>query len=287
MVRDSFILYTEQKEIFESLSDEQAGKLIKQIFDYINTGKEPEVEGMLKVAFIPIRQILDRNNNKWENTKKKRSEAGRRGANNRWNNKNDIKTANTKTAKNEIANAKVDENEIAKIANAKIVKNEIAKIAVNDNVNDNDNVNVNVNDNVNVNVNDNVNDNIINNNINNISEKASLYNEEAEKIQKVIIETLGTTNLNNIKECIDYLDKLPYELIEYALKKTARIERPCWQYTISILEGYITKKIKTVEEAKADDLKYKTKKVSSQDESEKEKQQRKIKELEEIMNANK
>ena len=93
--------------------------------------------------------------------------------------------------------------------------------------------------------------------------------------------------LNNIKECIDYLDKLPYGVIEYALKKTARIERPCWQYTISILEGYITKKIKTVEEAKADDLKYKAKKVSSQDESEKEKQQRKIKELEEIMNANK
>ena len=76
-----------------------------------------------------------------------------------------------------------------------------------------------------------------------------------------------------IKECIDYLDKLPYGVIEYALKKTARIERPCWQYTISILEGYITKKIKTVEEAKADDLKYKAKKVSSQDESEKEKQE--------------
>lgn len=286
MVRDSFILYTEQKEIFESLSDEQAGKLIKQIFDYINTGREPEVEGMLKVAFIPIRQILDRNNNKWENTKKKRSEAGRRGANNRWTNKNDIKTANTKTAKNEIANAKVDENEIAKIANVEIDKNEIAKIA-NAKIVKNEIAKIAVNDNVNVNVNDNVNDNIINNNINNISEKASLYNEEAEKIQKVIIETLGTTNLNNIKECIDYLDKLPYELIEYALKKTARIERPCWQYTISILEGYITKKIKTVEEAKADDLKYKTKKVSSQDESEKEKQQRKIKELEEIMNANK
>lgn len=284
MVRDSFILYTEQKEIFESLSDEQAGKLIKQIFDYINTGKEPEVEGMLKVAFIPIRQILDRNNNKWENTKKKRSEAGRRGANNRWTNKNDIKTANTKTAKNEIANAKVDENEIAKIANVEIDKNEIAKIA-NAKIVKNEIAKIAVNDNDNVN--DNVNDNIINNNINNISEKASLYNEEAEKIQKVIIETLGTTNLNNIKECIDYLDKLPYELIEYALKKTARIERPCWQYTISILEGYITKKIKTVEEAKADDLKYKTKKVSSQDESEKEKQQRKIKELEEIMNANK
>ena len=116
MARDSFILYTEQKEIFESLSDEQAGKLIKQIFNYINTGQEPTLDGMLKVAFIPIRQNLDRNNDKWEDVKKKRSEAGKAGAKKRWDNKDEKK-------------------EIAKIANAKFDRNEIAKIAVN--VNDN------------------------------------------------------------------------------------------------------------------------------------------------------
>lgn len=117
-MKDSFILYTEQKEIFESLSDEDAGKLIKQIFKYIETGQEPEIKGMLKIAFIPIRQNLDRNNDKWEDIKQKRSEAGKVGADKRWNKK----------------------EKMAKIANAKFVKNEIAKIAVN--VNDNVNVNV-------------------------------------------------------------------------------------------------------------------------------------------------
>ena len=91
------------------------------------------------------------------------------------------------------------------------------------------------------------------------SVKNNLYNSEVEKLQQTIIETIGNTNINNIKECIDYLEKLPIELIEYALRKTARIERPSWQYTIPILESYISKKFKSIEEVKADDLKHKSK----------------------------
>lgn len=89
--------------------------------------------------------------------------------------------------------------------------------------------------------------------------KDNLYNPEVEKLQEVIIETIGTTNINNTKECIDYLEKLPIDLIEYALRKTARIERPSWQYTIPILESYISKNFKSIEEVKADDLKNKKK----------------------------
>ena len=91
----------------------------------------------------------------------------------------------------------------------------------------------------------------------------NLYNPEVEKISDLMLETLNTTNTNNIKECVDYLDKLPFELIEYALRKTARIERPSWQYVIPILEGYIDNNIKTVEQAKASDLQFKKNKNSS------------------------
>lgn len=114
----------------------------------------------------------------------------------------------------------------------------------------------------------------------------NLYNHNAEKLQKVMIETIGTTNINNIKECIKYLDKLPYELIEYALRKTARIERPSWKYTIPILESYIDKGFKTLEEVKADDLKHKVKYNNTpQGETEEEKRRRKIKELQEAMKS--
>lgn len=120
------------------------------------------------------------------------------------------------------------------------------------------------------------------------SENNILYNQDIEKLQEIMLETLGTTNINNIKECINYLDKLPLELIEYALRKTARINKPSWQYAIPILEGYIEKKFKTVKEAEADDLQFKTgNKAENNEETDEEKMQRKIKELEEHMNANK
>ena len=58
-----------------------------------------------------------------------------------------------------------------------------------------------------------------------------LYDSKVEEVQRIMIETIGTTNINNIQECISYLDKLPIELIEYALRKTARISNPSWKYT--------------------------------------------------------
>lgn len=75
---------------------------------------------------------------------------------------------------------------------------------------------------------------------------------------------------------------MPVELIEYALRKTARVSNPSWQYCIPILESYITKGFKTVDEAKADDLKHKAK-GNVKEETEEEKKARKIKALEEMM----
>ena len=114
------------------------------------------------------------------------------------------------------------------------------------------------------------------------SSSNNIYDPKVEKIQEIMIETINTTNINNIMECCDYLDKMPFELIEYALRKTARISNPSWQYTVSILESYLYKGFKTVEEAKADDLNYKTKK-QPKEETQEEKNKRKIKELEEAI----
>lgn len=112
-----------------------------------------------------------------------------------------------------------------------------------------------------------------------------LYNSDVESLQRVMIETIGTTNINNITECIGYLDKLPFALIEYALRKTARIQRPSWQYAIPILNGYIKKGFKTVEEAQADDMNFKSKNNNTvKEETEEEKTARKIRELEKSRN---
>ncbi len=80
---------------------------------------------------------------------------------------------------------------------------------------------------------------------------------DVSKINDLMIECLNTTNINNIKECIEYLDKLPIELIEYALKKTSRIDRPSWKYAMSILDSYIQNGFTNLKEIEADELKFK------------------------------
>ena len=120
MAKDSFILYTEQKEVIDKLSDEQAGKLIKAIYEYVETGQMPKLDALLEIVIIPFKQNIDRNANKYEETKKKRSEAGKIGA-------------------------EVKKQMKTKQANANFAKSKQANQA--DNVNDNDNVNVNENDN--------------------------------------------------------------------------------------------------------------------------------------------
>ena len=134
------------------------------------------------------------------------------------------------------------------------------------NVNDNVNVNVNVNDNVN---------------------ESALYDADVAKIDSLFIETLGSTNINNIQECISYLEKLPIEVIEHALRKTAR-KGAKWDYAITILDNYVEKNLNTLKKVQADEIEFKnrTSKNTEKEETEEEKTKRKIKELEEAVNAN-
>lgn len=107
--KKSFILYVDQKDLFNKLPDEIAGKLIKHIYSYVSD-ENPESEDLIvNIAFEPIKQQLKRDLKLFEEKRIKRSEAGLAGANKRW---------------QPIAN------------DSKRIK-QIAKIA--DNVNDNDN----------------------------------------------------------------------------------------------------------------------------------------------------
>ena len=63
--KKSFVLYTDLLEVVEELSDEEAGQLFKTILRYVND-KNPEVPKSIKLAFIPIRQDLKRDLEKYE-----------------------------------------------------------------------------------------------------------------------------------------------------------------------------------------------------------------------------
>lgn len=64
---------------FQDLTDEQAGKLIKIVFEYVND-KNPVIEDqLLKVAFTPIRLALKRDLEDWKKTCQKNRENGFKG----------------------------------------------------------------------------------------------------------------------------------------------------------------------------------------------------------------
>ena len=87
MKADSFVLYTEIRETLSELTDQQAGKLFKAIVEYAATGIPPDLKGIVKVSFAPIKRAMDYNFERYEAVKAKRAEAGRKGAESRWNGK--------------------------------------------------------------------------------------------------------------------------------------------------------------------------------------------------------
>ena len=120
--KKSFILYADQKELFQQLPNDKAGELIKFIFSYVNDDNPTTEDLVIKMAFTPIKQQFIRDLEKWKKTKEGRSIAGKASAEARRNKKEQSLTNST---------------------NVKEVQQVLT--------NSTDNVNVNVNDNVNVN----------------------------------------------------------------------------------------------------------------------------------------
>lgn len=166
--KDSFVLYTKYIDTFKELTDEQAGKLIKVILEYVND-LDPEPDGLIKIAFIPIKQQLKEDLVKWEEEKEKRSLAGKKGMESRYSNVN-----------KELTN----DNNVSKCYNkTNNVKNELTNLT--------DNVNVYVN----------VNDNVLNNNNNNIITNNTITNNIIISAELPLIDnTLYQITEDKVKE---------------------------------------------------------------------------------------
>ena len=121
--KKSFVLYADQKELFEQLPNEKAGELIKHIFAYVNDESPQNDDLIINMAFTPIKQQLKRDLEKWEQRRIKRSEAGKASAKARANKAQQTSTNSTSVESVEHTSTK-------------------STVTVNDNVN----VNVNVND---------------------------------------------------------------------------------------------------------------------------------------------
>ena len=125
-MKESFILYNSFYEPIKSLKNEQLGKLLRAIFNYTINGEITKEDDFL-IAFMFIKNEIDKNNEKWQEEKRKRSEAGKKGMASRWNKSNNNVIDSYNKHNNVI-------NDITNITDNVYVDD---NVYVNDNVNDN------------------------------------------------------------------------------------------------------------------------------------------------------
>lgn len=92
----NFKLQLRWQVIFEELSDEKSGVLIKIIFEYAKTGKVDIQDEVLRVAFATIKADIDKEREKKEHISRVRSEAGRKGGINSGKSRSMISAADEK-----------------------------------------------------------------------------------------------------------------------------------------------------------------------------------------------
>lgn len=77
--KKSFVLYSDYITIFEELTDEEAGKMVKHLFRYVNDSEPVLQDRMLRLIFEPIKNQLKRDLKDWEAKRSKYSKAGKIG----------------------------------------------------------------------------------------------------------------------------------------------------------------------------------------------------------------
>lgn len=223
--RKSFLIYLTYKEQFDLLSDAELGSLIRGIMEYEDTGKEPNLDGMSKMAFSFIKTTLDRDNKKWEDTKNKRSEAGRRGMQSRWNkdnedNKNDDNTNNVITNDNNIIDIITNDNNVI---------NDITKITDNSKLL------------------------IVNSNSKCNSNSCSKESEDVKKVISAYEDNIGQFLPATAELLLSYLDDLTADMIVHAIKIASNRNKKSASYVSGILNSWINKGFKTLSDVQAEE----------------------------------
>ena len=82
--KKSFLFYYDYRRHLSLLTDEERGKLLMGLLDYGEDGSRPKLNGAAAMAFSFISAQMDRDAEKYAEVCKARSEAGKKGAKQRW-----------------------------------------------------------------------------------------------------------------------------------------------------------------------------------------------------------
>lgn len=76
----ALMIYLNQRVVLEELEDAERGKLTLALLDYLERGVLPSFSGALRMAFLILRQDVDRSVERWEEECARRSAAGKKSA---------------------------------------------------------------------------------------------------------------------------------------------------------------------------------------------------------------
>lgn len=84
--RSSFILLLEHIHTMEELTDEEFGQFVRAYAAYVETGADPEFsDRSMRMMWKTVKAFDQMNKQKYSSTSEARQEAGRKGAQKRWN----------------------------------------------------------------------------------------------------------------------------------------------------------------------------------------------------------
>ena len=127
--KKSFVAYCDWQETFEELTDEEAGKLIKHLFNYVNDNNPEASDKLTKICFIPIKQSLKRDLKKYESYIEKQKVNGAKGGRPK---KSEItQPFILKPKKADNVNDNVNDNVIIKRAEENLIEDIFKKVSIN------------------------------------------------------------------------------------------------------------------------------------------------------------
>lgn len=204
--KKSFVAYLSWFDALEEYSDAEVGQLMRALARYAKTGEEPEfsdrgMRGNWKFMCSDVKRASE----KWDETRKKRSNAGKRGMAKRWGKPDDI----------------------TKITNDNNVNDDITKITVDVDVDVNGDVDV--DGNVDVVKRDNT----------------AAVDMELSKIVQHYQRAIGDFPRSALEKLQKWRQEYSTEMILLAIDKAAEAGKRSWNYINGILSGWQRDGIRT------------------------------------------
>ena len=137
--KKAFIVYSNWEQTFENLTDEEAGRLIKHLFRYVNDREPVAPDRITEIVFEPLKAVIKVDLKKYEKVIENKSHQGRLGNLKRWHYDLFLLVDNNTIS--------LDEAEVKALNRKTSVSDKNIAVAIKplQNIADNDNDNVNVN----------------------------------------------------------------------------------------------------------------------------------------------